>query len=410
MATPPIDIQYLCKLIHKSFAVPISFLSANKKILFEYRFSESLNPFYSHKKDQLVELFEKDNPDNFPIIKTNRFLEKFILIHIVNHEHIEGTLIIGPFTYPKISKDTVVKLINKFDEKVKIQDAIPYFDSIPVLKKITVIHIGRLFYYLIFNKEADVGTIWEQNKLLEETPYSSVNPSLYISSRRKSASNYYDISLEKQLFNAVKEGNKKKLIEYAYAFPQEDTAILSKTSQLRNQKNNGIVAITLASRYAIEGNLPSEVAFSLSSLYIQTLEQLDSMHSVNRLVEDALCTFADRVQEYNNHQYSNNISACLDYISKNIYSEITLTNLANHIKVKPSYLSDLFKKEVGVPFSIYVQRERVEEAKKLLTLTTYSLSDICNWLNFNDQSYFIRIFKKFTDFTPKQYRDKYTVL
>lgn len=181
-------------------------------------------------------------------------------------------------------------------------------------------------------------------------------------------------------------------------------------SQLRNQKNNGIIAITLASRYAIEGNLPSEAAFSLSSLYIQTLEQLDNLYSVNRLIEDALCTFADRVKESNTHQYSKKINACLDYISKNIYSEITLTNLANHINVKPSYLSDSFKKEVGIPFSIYVQRERIEEAKKLLTLTTYSLSEICNWLNFNDQSYFIRIFKKFTNCTPKQYRDKHTLL
>lgn len=410
MATPPMNIQYLCKLIHKSFAVPICFLSKNKKILFEYNLSDVHNPFYTHKEDQFIELFENDDPDNFPIIKTSRFLEKFILIHIANHEHIEGTLIIGPFIYPKISEDTVIKLINKFDVKTGIQDGIAYFNSVPVLKKITIIHIGRLFYYLIFNKETDVGTIWEQNKLLEEPPYPTVNPYLYISSRRKSAPNYYDISLEKQLFTAVKEGNKKKVIEYAYAFPQENTASLSKMSQLRNQKNNGIIAITLASRYAIEGNLPSEAAFSLSSLYIQTLEQLDNLYSVNRLIEDALCTFADRVKESNTHQYSKKINVCLDYISKNIYSEITLTNLANHINVKPSYLSDSFKKEVGIPFSIYVQRERIEEAKKLLTLTTYSLSEICNWLNFNDQSYFIRIFKKFTNCTPKQYRDKHTLL
>ncbi|MED2244224.1 helix-turn-helix domain-containing protein, partial [Bacillus thuringiensis] len=56
------------------------------------------------------------------------------------------------------------------------------------------------------------------------------------------------------------------------------------------------------------------------------------------------------------------------------------------------------------------QRERVEEAKKLLTLTTYSLSDICAWLNFNDQSYFIRVFKKITSMTPRQYREKYTII
>ncbi|MBP3972979.1 helix-turn-helix transcriptional regulator, partial [Bacillus sp. WL1] len=51
-----------------------------------------------------------------------------------------------------------------------------------------------------------------------------------------------------------------------------------------------------------------------------------------------------------------------------------------------------------------------EEAKKLLTLTTYTLVDICTWLNFNDQSYFTKVFKKFTNMTPRQYREKYTVL
>lgn len=128
------------------------------------------------------------------------------------------------------------------------------------------------------------------------------------------------------------------------------------------------------------------------------------------VIEYALCTFADRVKEYNLHNHSQTVIACLDYVSKNIYNEITLKDLANSIEVNPSYLSNLLKTEVGIPLSEYVQRERVEEAKKLLTLTTHTLSEICMWLNFNDQSYFTRIFKKFTGTTPKQYRETCTVL
>ena len=37
-------------------------------------------------------------------------------------------------------------------------------------------------------------------------------------------------------FSAIKEGNKEKVIQYAYSFPQEDSAISSKGDQLRNQK------------------------------------------------------------------------------------------------------------------------------------------------------------------------------
>ncbi|WP_257147897.1 helix-turn-helix domain-containing protein [Bacillus thuringiensis] len=50
-----------------------------------------------------------------------------------------------------------------------------------------------------------------------------------------------------------------------------------------------------------------------------------------------------------------------------------------------------------------------ERSKKLLTLTNYSLLDISTWLNFNNQSYITKVFKKYTKVTPKQYRDQYTI-
>ncbi|MFD3450374.1 helix-turn-helix domain-containing protein [Microbacteriaceae bacterium 4G12] len=136
------------------------------------------------------------------------------------------------------------------------------------------------------------------------------------------------------------------------------------------------------------------------------------MHTKTDIIvlEDALCTFADRVKAYSARKYSNTITACLNHISKNIYHEISLQDLASIVHINPSYLSQLFKKEVGIPLSEYIQQERIEEAKKLLTLTTYPLSDIYTWLTFKDQSYFTKIFKKFTNTTPRQYRQEHSVL
>ncbi|WP_088344888.1 helix-turn-helix domain-containing protein [Bacillus cereus] len=404
-----INVKELCHLIHQTFSIPLHFLSKNEDILHQFSYKDIYSPLFSSKKEQLMTLFHKDDILNFPLIRANGFLENFGLIHITNHKYIEGTIIVGPSVYPKLTDEMVYTLLDKSKSTTRAQDALNYYHSIPTVKKTTLIHICNLLYYIVYNERLNLQSVWKQNKLLEEISYPIQNPDLYISSRRQSNSIHYDITLEKQFFTAIKEGNKEKVIEYAYAFPQEDAVTLSKTSQLRQQKNNGIIAITLATRYAIEGNLPSEVAFSLSSLYIQTIEQLDDMFAVNRLIEDALCTFADRVKLFNAQKYSKTIITCLDYISKNIYNAITLNNLAEHIGIKPSYLSSLFKKEVGISLVEYLQGERIEEAKKLLTLTTYSLSEICTWLNFNDQSYFTKIFKKFTNMTPKQYRQKHTL-
>ncbi|MBP3971892.1 helix-turn-helix domain-containing protein [Bacillus sp. WL1] len=405
-----LDIDYLCNLVHNTFYVPVYFLSEKGEILHSFTCYDTDSPFYSSKEEHFQALYQENDPYNFPVFRGNHYLENFVFIRVKDHEEIQGTIIIGPTTYPKVTDEMASKLMKAFHANEKIQEGLSYYQSILEMKKMTLLHIGIFLHYMIFQERLDIDTVWKKNKLLEEVPYKMVNPDLYISKRRQDNPDNYSISLEQKFFSQIKEGNKENVIKYAYSFPQEDAAIVSNGDQLRNQKNNGIIAITLATRYAIAGNLPSDIAFSLSSLYIQTIEQLDNMYSVNRLIEDALCTFADRVKEYKTKKYSNTITICLNYVSNNIYHEISLNELADFLGVNPTYLSKLFKKEVGIPLSLYIQRERIEEAKKLLTLTSYSLTDICLWLNFNDQSYFTRVFKKITAMTPKQYREKHTVI
>jgi YesN/AraC family two-component response regulator len=101
-------------------------------------------------------------------------------------------------------------------------------------------------------------------------------------------------------------------------------------------------------------------------------------------VQESFCDFADRVNRAREQKYSKTIATCLNYIFKHLYEEIALSPLADIVDMNPSYLSVLFKKEVGTSLNEYIQRAKVEEAKNLLTLTNYSSTDICSWLNFTD--------------------------
>lgn len=389
-----VNTHYICNLIHKTFFVSVYFLSEEGEILDYATCYDISNPFYSSKAEHFQKLFQESDPFNFPLFRENDYLENFIFIRVKNQEEIKGTIVIGPTTYPKVTDEMAIKLMKRFQDSNKIQEGLFYYQSLPEVKKIMLLQIGIFLHYMIFKEKLDIDTVWKKNKILEETPYKIVHPDLYISNRRQNHVGNYNIFFERKFFSQITEGNKESVIKYAYSFPQEDAGITSQGNQLRNQKNNGIMAITLATRYAIEGNLPTNIAFALSDLYIQTKEKLDNMYSVNRLIEDALCTFADRVKEYRAKKYSNTITACLNYICQNIYQKISLSELAKLLHVNPTYLSGLFKKEVGITLSQYIQREKIEEAKKLLALTSYSLTDICLWLKFNDQSYFIRVFKK----------------
>lgn len=209
---------------------------------------------------------------------------------------------------------------------------------------------------------------------------------------------------ERYLLQYVKEGDREKLIDHLTKVPDGQAGLLSK-NPLRNHKNLFICGATLVSRAAIEGGMNSELAFTISDSYIQSSEELSEIDAVMALYFKMVCDFTDRVHNIRNQNYSAIILKCCNYIFKHLYENITIPRLGKVAGVNPNYLSTLFKKEVGMSPSKYIQKERVKEAKKLLNLTNQSIMDICISLNFNDQSYFTKVFKEFTDMTPKQYRD-----
>ena len=98
------------------------------------------------------------------------------------------------------------------------------------------------------------------------------------------------------------------------------------------------------------------------------------------------------------------INKALHYMNVEYVNEITIQQVAEKVNLDRSYFSTLFKKEVGYSFKEYLNMIRIEESKRLLTNSSYSIVDIAIAVGFEDQSYFSKVFKKYTGITPKQYR------
>lgn len=94
-----------------------------------------------------------------------------------------------------------------------------------------------------------------------------------------------------------------------------------------------------------------------------------------------------------------------NYVSLNFRYEISLNELAAHkYFMNSSYLSRLFKSETGMNFSKYLITYRMERAKELLKNTVFKISEIADYVGYNDTSYFIHTFKRLYQMTPEQYR------
>lgn len=98
------------------------------------------------------------------------------------------------------------------------------------------------------------------------------------------------------------------------------------------------------------------------------------------------------------------IADVLDYLSAHKEDSPTLEQMAKYCNVSTGHLSRLFSREVGESFTSFSSRLKVEWAKSLLENTSNSITSISDSLGFSDAGYFIKIFKKYTGFTPAAYR------
>ena len=107
------------------------------------------------------------------------------------------------------------------------------------------------------------------------------------------------------------------------------------------------------------------------------------------------------------NRYPKAIAIVVDYIYDNLHTRLTLAELANVAGLSVPYLSKLFRKEVGVTVSEYIKRKRIETAENMLRYSDISCLAISDYLCFSSESHFIQVFRTYTGYTPKRYREAF---
>lgn len=96
----------------------------------------------------------------------------------------------------------------------------------------------------------------------------------------------------------------------------------------------------------------------------------------------------------------------LNFIEKNYRNpDISVTSVAEHIKIDRTYLYRLFKKETGTSVIDYINDCRIATAETMLVDKSISIKDVAYSVGFTDQMYFSKVFKKAKGMSPTEYRN-----
>ncbi len=148
--------------------------------------------------------------------------------------------------------------------------------------------------------------------------------------------------------------------------------------------------------FTLYNDKSSEREFLLSQRIYSIL--LTILHWVS--VEKASINISPQTEFMNN---------TINYIDNNIYSKITLDEIARHMNVSAYHYCRVFKKHFHITPMQYVLMKKIELSKYMLAYTHDAISTIASTLAFVDQSHFSKTFKHFEKQTPLAFRKKSTV-
>lgn len=97
----------------------------------------------------------------------------------------------------------------------------------------------------------------------------------------------------------------------------------------------------------------------------------------------------------------------MEFIRINAHRALTVTDVANRFGYSPDHLSKILKREFGYDTKTAIVKKRLDHIESLLINTDYSIKEIAEQTNFDDENKFVKFFKYHEELTPTQFRNRY---
>ncbi|MDD3278911.1 MAG: AraC family transcriptional regulator [Lachnospiraceae bacterium] len=135
------------------------------------------------------------------------------------------------------------------------------------------------------------------------------------------------------------------------------------------------------------------------------LPDCENLEDLMELLHQEFMQMCSNVKSNGGNENEYYTKAC-SYIKKNYNRNINVTDAADELGISYAYLSKIFKSqsEGGEKLLDYLNRIRIKEAKKLLSETSLSLTEIAEAVGYNNTQSLQRFFKKYEAITPGDWR------
>lgn len=210
----------------------------------------------------------------------------------------------------------------------------------------------------------------------------------------------FPIEIEKNIYRCVENGNADMARKSAVQF--YEWMIHSSGREETDIRTKALEFVLQAERIAHEK--VENVYHFAGSDYMQQALELEITMELKNWYAEKIYKAAQQVSECE-EQSSEIVTKAKAYMEHHFNKNISLEDVAGEVNISPYYFSKIFKNETGENYIDYLTMLRMEYAEKMVREKKYSIKEICVRAGYNNPNYFSRVFKKYTGFTPSEYKE-----
>lgn len=180
---------------------------------------------------------------------------------------------------------------------------------------------------------------------------------------------------------------------------------------------NGILAPSYYENFIWHGNSflfrpHNLLAFTdtLTLLYQVQLKKTSLMELLsNKYITDliTLCFTESRKEHEGEYSIPEKLIQIHSFLEEHYFEKISLEHLSEQFFISKYHLSREYKKTYGVTLLNDLTSKRISHAKSMLRFSSSSVESIAQACGFQDAGYFIKVFRKYENMTPLEYRKKW---
>lgn len=308
---------------------------------------------------------------------------------------------IGPYLTDKVDEifinniaDSCHLTLSQIQSLKGFYYSLPYFQSITKLISLTFSLIRHLNPHVEF-------------KLCEKF-YSSSSQKTFLQLPLEDYSAYADIvcsryQAEQHLIQAIEKADHASALQYLQIFFR--TPIEPRLQNALSERKSILTTVNVLFRKAAEKHHIHPVYLhDISSRYLKQINECSHVEELDRLIEKMIRGYCFFIKNYSLKGYSAPVIKIINYISLHLSDPITLKDITEELHLSAPYISNLFKKEVGITIFSYITKKRLHSAIKLLNTSSMSIQEIAYYVGIDDANYFTKLFKNEFSCTPSQYR------